>query len=179
MSIYLRAFELDDYILINKWRTDPEIQSLTGGNMNFVSSHREKMWVEDKIKNNQQNIYLGICLSDNNELIGYLSINDIDWRNRKAWWGGLVVGEKEHRNFGYATDASRLMLQYIFNELGLNRFSGYWLTSNIPSIKVAEKLGFKKEGLLKESVYKNGKYHDLYLMTILQEEFFNHSSQKS
>lgn len=45
-KIFLRGFELEDYILINKWRNDPEIQNLLSGNFRYVSSEIEKEWVK-------------------------------------------------------------------------------------------------------------------------------------
>ena len=170
-SIYLRAFEIEDYKVINRWRNDDEIQSLTGGNKYFVSSAKEKQWVEEKIIDNAKNIYLAICLKETGKMIGYLSINDIDWRNKKALWGGLIIGDKEQLNKGCATEASLLMLDYVFSERGLHRFFGHWLKSNHPSLRVATKLGFQQEGILRDCVYKANSFHDLVVLSILKEEF--------
>ncbi|MBN1217141.1 MAG: GNAT family N-acetyltransferase [Candidatus Lokiarchaeota archaeon] len=169
--IYLRAFEFDDLLLLNKWRNDDEIYKFTGGNKYFISTEYDKKWIEKKIFNKQSNIYLAICLKENNDLIGYLSIINIDYRNRKAEWGGIIIGEKAMQNKGLATEAGHLMLKYIFEEINLNRFYGFWLDNNKASLKMAEKLGFKREGLLRSSVYKLNSYHDQVIMSILKEEY--------
>ena len=79
-KIFLRGFELEDYILINKWRNDPEIQNLLSGNFRYVSSEIEKEWVKQKMMNNTKELYLAICLAEGGcEMIGYTSINNIDY----------------------------------------------------------------------------------------------------
>lgn len=172
-DIYLRAFEIDDYKILNQWRNDEEIFQYTSGNKYFISSEYDKKWVENKIFNNKEDIYLGICLKEDNRLLGYLSINTIDWRNRTAVWGGLIIGDKALWNKGYATQAGFLMLDYVFNELGMNCYFAVWLEEHIASIKMGVKLGFKKEGLLRSRVFKLGKFHNQIMMSILKEEYHN------
>ena len=87
VDVYLRAFEMEDYRILNRWRNDEEIFQNTSGNKYYISTDYDKKWVENKIFNNKEDIYLGICLKLDNRLIGYLSINSIDWRNRTAIWG--------------------------------------------------------------------------------------------
>jgi len=171
MKVYLRAFEIEDYKLINKWRKDEEIQSLTGGNKFFVSSEREKKWVEDKIFNDINEIYCAICLKENNKMIGYISLNNIDLRNRKAFWGGMLIGDKSERNKGYATNAAYLMLKYGFEELNLNKITSEWLEDNKASIIIGKMIGFKQEGIFKKEIYKNGKYNNVIIMSLFKDNF--------
>ncbi|HZS70339.1 MAG TPA: GNAT family protein [Candidatus Acidoferrum sp.] len=171
MKVYLRAFELDDYKKINLWRRDEEVYRLTGGNKHFVSSERDRKWVEDKIFNNQTEIYLAICLTGTDEMIGYLSLSNIDYRNRRAEWSGIVIGDNQYRGQGYASQAIYLLLEYAFDELGLERVSGSWLADNAVSLFVGKMLGFQQEGVLRRYVYKSGRYHDMIIMSLLREEF--------
>lgn len=171
MRVYLRALDVDDYMLVNKWRNDDEIQSLTGGNRYYVSPTMEKKWVEEKALDNSKDMYWAICLKDTNEMIGYLSMNNIDWRNRKADWGGIVIGEKAHRGKGCASEASYLMMEYAFSELGLHRLTGHWLEEHKTSMFLGRMLGFKQEGVLRDSVYKHNAFHNVVVMSILESEF--------
>jgi RimJ/RimL family protein N-acetyltransferase len=172
-EVYLRAFEYSDLELINKWHNDDEINLLTGGNKYFVSSEYDKKWIENKMLDNLRDIYLGICLKNDNKLIGYISINGIDYRNRTAIWGGIIIGFKNERGKGYAVEAANLMLDYVFNELGINCLYAYWLEKHTSSIKLGEKLGFKKEGILRERIFKSGQYNNEVVMSILAKEFNN------
>jgi ribosomal-protein-alanine N-acetyltransferase len=171
MRIYLRAFELEDYKLINQWRSDPEITALLSGNVMFVSSEREKKWVEDKIFEDSTSLYLGICLKESNELIGYLSVTSIDYRNRKAEWAGLIIGRKDLMRHGYANEAVRLMLEHLFFQLGLGRVYAHALEEHVNSIRMMMKAGFKKEGVLRNNVFKDNRFHNSVFMSLLKEEF--------
>lgn len=170
-KVYFRAFEPDDYQKINDWRRDDEIYRLAAGNRYFVSSERDRQWVLEKILNNQSEIYLAICLAENGLMIGYVSLSDIDYRNSRAEWTGIVIGEKEYRGQGYATQAIYLLLEYAFEELGLHRVSGTWLPENKVSLFGARMMGFRQEGVLRDYVFKGGKRHDLVVMSILKAEF--------
>lgn len=57
-KIFLRGFESEDYILINQWRNDPEIQKLLSGNFRYVPLEMEKEWVRQKMMNNTKEVYL-------------------------------------------------------------------------------------------------------------------------
>jgi RimJ/RimL family protein N-acetyltransferase len=171
MNVFLRAFEMDDLPLINKWHNDEDINSLTGGNKYFVSSYYDKRWLEDKMLNNKDNIYCAICKKKTGNMIGYVSLNDIDYRNRKALWGGIVIGDKESRNKGYASNATFQLLQYAFEELGLNKVTGNWLQSHKTSLLLGQLFGFKKEGVLRSEVFKGGEYHNVVIMSMLKQEY--------
>lgn len=170
-KIYLRAFEPDDYRQINAWRKDEEIYRLTGGNKRFVSSERDRQWVLEKIANNETEDYLAICLAESGRMIGYISVSNIDYRNSRADWSGIVIGDKECRGQGYASQAIYLLLEYCFDELGLHRVTGYWLSENTVSLFVGRMLGFRQEGVLRDYVYKSGRRHDVILMSVLKPEF--------
>jgi [ribosomal protein S5]-alanine N-acetyltransferase len=171
MEIYFRAFELEDYKLINKWRNDPEIQNLTCGNVLYVSPEMGKKWVEDKILNNQKNIYLGICLKKTNELIGYYSINDIDHKNQKAIWGGIVIGKKELWGKNMATIAAEMMLKYVFEELNINCYWGFVLEENQTSRKMLKRLGFSEIGVLEESLFKHNRMQSQIIVSMLRSDY--------
>ena len=169
-NIYLRAFEPEDYIRLNELRNDDDIFEFTCGNKYYISSEWDRKWVEDKIFNNDKHIYLAICLKDNNKLLGYTSLNDIDNRNRKVQWGGIVI-DKEYKSKGYATEVGAIILDFVFNELGLNRLYSSIIEENIASQRFTEKLGFSKEGVFKSSVFKKGKFHNEVLISFLKDDY--------
>ena len=167
--VYLRAFEYEDLELLNEIRNDDDAFEFTGGNKYYISKEYDRKWIDDKIFNNKNQIYLAICLKDK-KLIGYLGICDIDFRNRKAQWAGINI-HKQYAGQGYGTDAEMQLLKFVFEELGINRFYGYWLESNKASIRMAEKAGFVKEGLVRDFVFKRNKFHNAVLMSILSKEY--------
>jgi RimJ/RimL family protein N-acetyltransferase len=170
MSVYLRGLMSSDSEVIYSFKVMEENNLFTIGNIYFTSLDYVKKWVEDTIFSDTR-ICLAICDSETNEMLGFLNINDIDFRNRRAQWGGLLIGNKKNWGKGLGTEASELMLKFVFEELNINCFWAFWLAENIPSIKVGEKIGFKEIGILKESVYKGGKYHDQLIMSIHKNEY--------
>jgi len=171
MRIYLRAFEPEDSILINQWRNDEEISRSLGGNHYFVSLAREKVWVQNKSIDDNQGVYLSICLKDNCKMIGYISLVNIDLRNSKAEIGGWIIGDKSLWNKGYAKESVSLLMQYAFSQYPINKCSSYCLEEHSISIKTHASLGFRQDGILRAEVYKNGEFKNLLVFSILRSEF--------
>ncbi len=140
-NCYLRAFEPDDYKITHKWRADPDMVKLVVGNTIFVSSEREKRWIEQKIFDDSKEIYWAICDKETGEMVGFTSLRQIDYRNRKARWGGITIG-KEFWNKGYAMATNALSLRFVFEELGLNRVYTCYLEGHEVSKAIFEKNGF-------------------------------------
>lgn len=170
MRVYLRALELDDYVLINKWRSDPTISKYLGGNVFFVSSERERKSIENKIQDDSKNIYLSICDTNTNQLIGYTSINNLDLRNRKAEWGGTLIGDTNFLGKGLGKEASALMLRFLFDQYPIHKCYAYCLQEHPATLKLFDSLGFVKDGILRDEVFKNGEFKNILLFSILREE---------
>jgi len=170
-KVFLRALELEDYKTTITWRNDDEIWAMVGGPKYFVSSEYEKNWISKSI-NNTNDLRLGICLKENDLLIGLATLYQIEWINRNGRIS-TMIGDKDYWRAGYATDAMNQLLEFCFNERGMERLWTIILESNIPSQKVAEKCGGVLEGVLRNAVFKNGKYHNQVIMSILREEYIN------
>ena len=72
---------------------------------------------------------------------------------------------------GIATDSYMALLRYAFYELRLNRINGSVFKDNPASIRATEKVGFKQEGIQREAVYKDGKYHDIILLGVIKSDY--------
>lgn len=169
-TVYLRAFEIEDYKIINKWRHDDDMNNMLVGSSIYVSSEREKKWVEEIIHDDRTKIYFAICDKETDEMVGYTSVRKINWRNRSAYWGGMTIG-KEHWNKGYAQAANALVLKYVFDELGLNRFYTDYLEEHKVSTRIFEKMRFTVEGVSRSEVYKGGRFHNVVNVSMLKEEY--------
>lgn len=167
--VYLRALEPDDYKTSIEWRRDNEIWGMVGGTKYFVSEVYEKRWVEDTIFNSRD-IKLAVCEVGTNKYIGNVYATDIDQTNRSCTTG-VLIGNHDYWGQGYASEAYRLLLDYLFNERNINRIQAYVLDSNVASLKMHQKVGYKIEGTLRQSVYKNGRYQNQVLLSILKDEY--------
>lgn len=169
--IYLRALEPEDYTITIKWRNDEEITKALSGNRFFVSQAREKQWVLTKSTDESEGIYLAICLKESDLCIGFLSLVNIDLRNRKADIGGWIIGDKELWNQGYSKEAVRLLIDYAFNEYPINKLTSSCLEEHEISRKTHISLGFSFDGVLRNDVYKDGEFKSILLFSILKEEY--------
>ncbi len=103
---------------------------------------------------------------DSNRLIGTTSIIRVDQANRLAQTGYFI--RESERGKGFAGKACLLTVEYAFQELKLHRLELLVATHNTSSIRVAEKIGAEREGLLKQRIYwDNGIFHDAYLYALI------------
>jgi RimJ/RimL family protein N-acetyltransferase len=167
--VYLRALEPDDYKISVNWRNDEQIWQMVGGPKYFVSSEYEKKWVEQAIFDNS-NIRLAICVKSSEKYIGNVYLTHLDWINRSAE-AHIFIGDKDEWGKGYASEALFLMLQFGFLERGLERIYAYILETNIQSQKLFQKCGFQEEGMLRHSVYKDGKFQNQKVLSLLGPDF--------
>ena len=166
--VYLRAFEPDDYKTTIKWRKDDEIWDMLGGTKYFVSEAYEKQWIENTIFNSKD-VKLAVCLDENDKHIGNVYMTNINEINRSCV-SHVLIGEKEYWGHGYAREALLLAIDYMFNERNIHRIQANVLVSNVASLKMHEKCGYKQEGTLREAVYKNGKYQDQYVLALVKNK---------
>lgn len=87
-------------------------------------------------------LFLGIFLKNKDIHIGNIKLEPIDFEKRKATLG-ILIGEKEYWNKGYATETLKTLTSYAFNSLRLNEINLGVYKENIGAIKAYEKTGFK------------------------------------
>lgn len=172
--IYLRLFEPEDYKKTYEWHNDFDLMKSTCGPLRFASKEIEKEWVYSKSTHNQNDIYFAICAIENDEMIGWYSISNIDFRNRKCQCSGVVIGDKRYRGGEAYEEAGNLVFQYIINELNMNRISCSCLQEHLLSRAEMEASFWELEGIERQAIFKNGRYHDICHYAILRDDYFKH-----
>ncbi|MCX6266806.1 MAG: GNAT family protein [Bacteroidetes bacterium] len=114
--------------------------------------------------------------SDNRELVGLASLNQIDNLHQRASWGLKLKANLQSKGIGY--EVSLILLHFAFSNLNLVKIHGDRIAENIGSIKLCSKLGFREEGVLIKHYFKNGIHRNLTLVGILKEEFYEHNLEK-
>ena len=104
--------------------------------------------------------------------VGLIGLLGIDMTNKKAEYY-ICMGEQSFKGRGIAKTASNLLVEYAFETLGLNKIYLYTERENDAAQKLFEKLGFEKEGLLKEDIIYNGRKVDRYVYGITREVWKN------
>jgi ribosomal-protein-alanine N-acetyltransferase len=103
---------------------------------------------------------LAVCDKQNDKHIGNISLQSISWVDRSAEIA-FVLGEKEYWGKGVMLEAGKMILDHGFNMLNLHRIHCGTTSDNQGMQKLAEKLGMEKEGVRKEALFNNGKFHDV------------------
>lgn len=167
-DIILRAIEEEDLELLKDMMNDPEIENMTGGYSYPVSTFQQKKWFEAQAYKNELRLIID---TKEHGSIGIVMITDIDWKNSIAQFHSKISNTKNLRGQGYGTKATQALIKYAFEQLNIHCIYSHIIEYNIASQRVKEKCGFKKDGVLRKRIYKNNKYHDVIVWSILKEEF--------
>ena len=108
--------------------------------------------------------------------VGIIGLLNIDKKNQKAEYY-ITLGEKEYKGKGIAYNASIKILEYAFEKLKLNKIYLYTEVENIIAQKLFDKLGFQKEGTLREDLIINNEKKDRYAYAIFRREWIKYSKQ--
>jgi diamine N-acetyltransferase len=169
-KVRLRPIERDDLPRFVEWFTDPEVRRHLLVYLPF-SLAQEERWFEDLQGRLERQEMLVLAIETTEGVhIGNLGLHAIDWKNRNAELG-ILIGEKAYWNQGYGTDAIRTLLGLAFREMNLHRIFLRVDADNARGIRCYEKVGFQQDGTLRDAVFKEGRYLDQYVMSILRAEF--------
>lgn len=160
----LRALEEEDLALILQWRNDPNVLRFLDS-YEPLSMYGHRRWFQG-LHGDPTRAYFGIVMGDGG-LAGVAWLKQIDWRVRKAEVG-IYLGRS--RGKGLGKEALRNLIQYAFETLNLHKLWATVFSYNMPSQRLFEGLGFRKEGLLRQETYREGRYHDVIRYGLLREE---------
>jgi ribosomal-protein-alanine N-acetyltransferase len=104
----------------------------------------------------------------NQAVIGQIHLMEINPQHRKAQAGFVL--SKSYWNQGMMTEALKEVLAYAFDRLGLNRVEGLCICENRAAARVMEKAGMRKEGELREYLFRKGAFWDFSIYAILRRE---------
>lgn len=110
----------------------------------------------------------GIVLKGKENLIGTLGFNNFQKNHRASIGYDLQV---DFWNQGIITEALEEVVKFGFNKLGINRIEAEVMQDNTASEKVLSKIGFKKEGILRDWMYWNEKHFDMTMFSLLRNEY--------
>jgi RimJ/RimL family protein N-acetyltransferase len=167
---YLRGIELSDlkgnYF---QWFNDQETTRFMK-NGSFPNSEARMKDFFERMTISDKDIVLAIVDKSNNYHIGNIGLHNIDWFYRKAELG-IIIGERSYHGKGFAVEAVRLLLEHAFSRLNLHKIYLRTEEENLSAIRAFEKSGFKKEGLIRQECFREGKFTNSVYMGCLADEF--------
>ncbi len=164
-KVMLRAIEMKDCDMLLKLINDPDTEKMLGGASFPISEQHQKAWIEKQAAN-QGVLRCIVETIDGGCAVGTVILSGIDYQNGNAEIH-IKLSAEEGRGKGYGSDAIKAIVRYAFEELRLHCIYATVLEYNIASAKMFEKCGFEREGILKERVYKNGKFVDMISYSII------------
>jgi [ribosomal protein S5]-alanine N-acetyltransferase len=111
----------------------------------------------------------GMQLKRERTLVGTIGLREIDSEHSQAELGFWVAVECWGQ--GYATEAARAVVNYGFEQLGLNRIYAHHMVRNPASGSVLVRIGMRREGLLRQRVRKWGVFEDVVALAVLRSEW--------
>lgn len=167
--VELRRHSRSNYALYADWYADPEIWRLTSWtSAPLDKSSVERLFEERELSSTDDSF--AIHLKGESEPIGIISLMNISEANASADLS-VILGHSGDRERGYGAEAIRAILRYGFDELGLNRIGLSVFEFNETAISTYGKLGFRKEGRLRQAVRRDGDFHAAVLMSLLRVEW--------
>lgn len=168
--VYLRPMEERDIPYKVRWVNDQDIRKTLSSDYP-ISEEGTRQWLRNIALDRTRKEFI-VCLNEKDFPIGYGGFVNIDVKNSKAETY-MVVGHKEYWGKGFAAEIRKLLLEYAFEELGLNRIYSYVWDRNEKMINLNKKFGFETEGLLRDMVFVRGEYRSLYVMSLLRKDYIS------
>lgn len=166
-SVYIRIIESSDIPRTHEWINDIEISEIMGY-LPITLEHQEN-WYRSTVGNDKKFIF-AICDQSDDSHIGNVGLGNIDYINRTAMLS-IFIGDKERRGKGIGPQATILALDFAFFRLNLHKV--FLKTSDYlkDAISMYTKIGFVKEGELRQHEFKSGRYVNKLIFGMLYEEY--------
>ena len=155
-----------------RWQRDSEFHRLADSEPAQLHSERAiKDWFDKQVESGFKPERYGFNVRTlaEDKFIGFLGLW-VDVIHSEAWVG-IGIGEREFWSKGYGTDMMKLCINYVFNELGLERLSLGLHEYNARALRSYEKCGFRLEGRTRQDLMREGRRYDSLWMGILHEEW--------
>lgn len=150
------------------WFNDPQV---TAGMLRgvFPNHYEEQVAFYEHISSGAQSDVVLAVVTPDGRHVGTTGLHRIDWVNRSAEYG-LVLGDEAVWGTGVGTEATRLLCRHGFDKLNLHRIWVGVLESNVGSVRMCQKAGFREEGRLREVSQRDGRWQDSIAMAMLADE---------
>jgi RimJ/RimL family protein N-acetyltransferase len=166
MNVNLRIMDKEDLPLFVEWVNKPEVFG------EYNPLHQMSKTEAEKMLDNPSDLQPFIIERKDRTKIGFIAhfhVLHLGTGTKQLEIGYALVPSE--RGKGYCTEATRLMVDYLFLSKDTMRIQAQTDLRNAASQKVLEKVGFKKEGTLRKNFFMRGELRDCYIYSILREEW--------
>ena len=166
-EISMRPVEARDLEKIRNLRNEQSTwQYLSDASL--ISESMQHQWF-DNLTRTMDERYYTVEKTKDGVFLGVIRTDQIDLKNRSIRVGCDIIPSE--RGKGYGTMAFHMILRYFFIYNSYHRLWLCVLENNNIAKKLYKNVGFKEEGRLREAIWREGKWHDYIMMSILKEEY--------
>jgi RimJ/RimL family protein N-acetyltransferase len=176
--VRLRALVVDDLPHVQRWRSDPEVTRYW---ITRVVPTMDDL--RDWLQINQQSGSWTWLIEDERGIpIGYSDVFGINIEHRHCELS-LMIGERSRWGSGYAKESLMVLLGYLLGDVsvlgaGMHKVTLSVFAENVAARKAYQAWGFREDGVLREDMWYDGRWHDQILMSVLADEFRAVSANK-
>jgi RimJ/RimL family protein N-acetyltransferase len=137
--VRLRLLEASDLQTTLSWRNQNRQWFF---NSAPISAAEHRAWFDQYLERDDDYVFIIEQLSENRAPVGQVALYNIDWENRRAEYGRLLIGEPWARRKGMARKATEILLEYAFTSLGIDAIQLEVLQANSPALSLYTRCGF-------------------------------------
>jgi len=157
------------------WFNDPEVTKyLTTDGKDLNLKKEREIIKKSRLRPNEY--VWGIYTSDKKH-IGSTGLHKLDFKNKTATWG-ISIGAKDYWDKRLGTDTLNTIIKYFFTKLKFNRLQLFVNPTNLRAIKCYQRCGLATEGIKRKAKFKNGKFNDMIMMSIIKDDYKNLKNKK-
>lgn len=176
--LILRQLTSEDATDFFACQSDPEVFRYAGrSEETSLESARHMLNILFQRHQEQTMLSWAIVLKENQRFVGRFQMEEWSDENYRAAVGYLLG--MQYWGKGYATEALRAVIAYLFEQTTVNRIDTFAWAENVASTRVMEKAGMRFEGVARQRRFAKGAFRDLKIYAILREDFFNEKGHPS
>lgn len=170
-KVYLDSITREDLPQLMYWRNLPQYRKHFR-EYRELNMDMQQRWYESKVLNDPSTEMFAIRINETDELIGCCGLCYINWVHRNAdlslyiGWNEQYIDEE-----GFAEEACRLLFNYGFKELGLEKIWTEIYSFDNKKLDLYKKLGFAIDGELRNQYFYDGKWWNSYMLSLLANEW--------
>jgi UDP-4-amino-4,6-dideoxy-N-acetyl-beta-L-altrosamine N-acetyltransferase len=162
-GVAIRPIEETDLDKMAQMRADSRIWMMLG-DVSMITQKSQREWF-NALQGDPRRRYF-VLGSGEVDFIGIVRMDEIDWVNRSIRIGGDIL--PDYHNQGYGTKMFELLKKYCFDYLNLRRLWLLVLETNSAALKLYLKAGFSEEGRQRQAIFRDGRYQDYIMMSLIR-----------
>lgn len=179
-TVAFRDFEERDIDFIYRCKNNEQLNSMIVGEFRQFSYEESVKWVHGCMGEHEKYKFWAICTNDEKKnIVGWVSLSEIDRKNKTACHHGLVIGDPSYRDGISMFEAMLFSMEYAFKTLKIQRLYGSCLAEHKISPSLLKSLGFSLEKRNRDLCFKNNRYYDVLDFALLDTDYYSNINRGS